>query len=363
LSYKFEPEQCCEGPEMSKNKYDNRVLTQYLLGTLPEAETERFDELGFTDDEFAAELAIAENNLVDAFVTGELAASDIEQFKAHYLLSPLRREKVNIARSLQRFSAKAGSSAPVALDIKTPGETGGGFVAALRNLGPNFRALRWAAAATVLLLAVGGLFWLLNGALKPGDNDTVAKQNTPVRGGSPQPAAVPSPLPSPEVTLPALTPSPAVPEGSASPVEKPAQKKEKPIQTPGDNTPVKPEATPAVPQTSRSVFFALAAPLRGAGSPAVFTIPKTAGDVVVRLQIEQNDFPSYRVALSDNGSGGNLWTSGALKAHSGGPSSDVTVRFPSRLLRARDYSLVLSGINSSGEVEIVGSYPFRAVTK
>ncbi|MFN2493080.1 MAG: hypothetical protein ABR501_09385, partial [Pyrinomonadaceae bacterium] len=79
---------------MSKQAYDDQTVTQYLLGSLPEAEAERFDELSFTDDEFADALMAAEKDLVDAYVQGELTGAELEQFKSHYLASPLRREQV-----------------------------------------------------------------------------------------------------------------------------------------------------------------------------------------------------------------------------------------------------------------------------
>jgi hypothetical protein len=50
---------------------NNQTSTEYLLGALPEAETERLDELSITDDEFTESLQVAETDLVDAYVLGE----------------------------------------------------------------------------------------------------------------------------------------------------------------------------------------------------------------------------------------------------------------------------------------------------
>ena len=91
---------------MTKVTYNNETMTAYLLGSLPEAETEQLDELSFTDDEFAAELMAAEKDLVDAYVHGELRGAKLEQFKTYYLASPVRREKVKFAQAFQEFAAK-----------------------------------------------------------------------------------------------------------------------------------------------------------------------------------------------------------------------------------------------------------------
>ena len=73
---------------------------KYLLGSLPEAEAERLDELYITDGEFAAELSAAEKDLVDAYVQGELAGPELERFRVYYLASPLRRNRLEFAQAL-----------------------------------------------------------------------------------------------------------------------------------------------------------------------------------------------------------------------------------------------------------------------
>jgi len=90
---------------MEKQIYNDELIAQYLLGSLPEGETERFDELCFVDDEFAERLNAVENDLVDTYVRGELSSQKLERFDAYYLASPIRREKVHIARA-SRFMRK-----------------------------------------------------------------------------------------------------------------------------------------------------------------------------------------------------------------------------------------------------------------
>ena len=88
---------------MSKRTYNDQTINEYLLGSLPEAESERLDELSFTDDEFAEALRAAEKDLVDAYVQGELSGAALERFKSHYLSTPRRRGNVFESESDQQF--------------------------------------------------------------------------------------------------------------------------------------------------------------------------------------------------------------------------------------------------------------------
>jgi hypothetical protein len=73
-------------------------LTRYLLGLLPEEETDRLDELSVVDDGLAGQLGVAETQLVDAYLRGALPGDLRARFESHYLLSPARRGKVAFAR-------------------------------------------------------------------------------------------------------------------------------------------------------------------------------------------------------------------------------------------------------------------------
>jgi len=67
---------------MSDQTHNSQLIDKYLLDSLDEAETERFDGLSITDDQFAAALDAAENDLVDAYVQGEINGDELERFKS-----------------------------------------------------------------------------------------------------------------------------------------------------------------------------------------------------------------------------------------------------------------------------------------
>ncbi len=55
-----------------------------------------------------------------------------------------------------------------------------------------------------------------------------------------------------------------------------------------------------------------------------------------------------------------LWSQSKLGAASAGDRVAVTLILPSELLPRGDYSIRLSGLSSSGDLELVGRYYFRS---
>jgi anti-sigma factor RsiW len=149
---------------MTTPGYSKDDLTGYLLGSLPQAETERFDELSVSDKEFADELSAVEMDLVDAYVQGELPREIVTRFDDHYLATPLRRDKVELARAIQAYGAEAIEPDVIAAK---PGPHSVGFLGWLGSLTSQNKPLRWslAVAAAVLLTAAG--WWIFRGGGTP----------------------------------------------------------------------------------------------------------------------------------------------------------------------------------------------------
>jgi len=93
----------------------DRELVSYLLGTLPQDRADAFDELSVTDDAFAAQLRVAEDELIDAYIGGELTGETLAQFETAYLSSPRRRERVTFARELRRAASSKRDAPPPAM--------------------------------------------------------------------------------------------------------------------------------------------------------------------------------------------------------------------------------------------------------
>src|SRR5579859_5404845 len=85
---------------------DDQLLIRYLLGSLEEDKAERLDELSVTDDDFAWRLRAVENDMVDAYVRGDLSGETLDRFRSFYLSTPRRRERLEFARALLAFTGK-----------------------------------------------------------------------------------------------------------------------------------------------------------------------------------------------------------------------------------------------------------------
>jgi hypothetical protein len=82
------------------HEYDDERLVRYLIGALDDDEAERYDELSIVDDRFAERLQYVEDDLVDAYVRGELSGDTLERFRSTYLSMPARRNKVRFAQAM-----------------------------------------------------------------------------------------------------------------------------------------------------------------------------------------------------------------------------------------------------------------------
>jgi len=83
---------------------------QYLLGQARSEDVPLLEEKLVTDSEFFEELLIAEDELIDQYLSHELSESEREQFNNHFLSTPERQRKLRFG---QAFSAYADAVEPV----------------------------------------------------------------------------------------------------------------------------------------------------------------------------------------------------------------------------------------------------------
>jgi hypothetical protein len=384
------------GKKMNTETYDNETVNAYLLGALPEAEAERFDELSFTDDRFADALSAAEKNLIDSYVNGELSGARLEQFKNYYLASPLRREKVEFARAFQSFAEKKMASQTAAAETTTAVTDGeisraaveekpkGALAEFFSNLFSVPRlSLQWGlAAATLAFLFFAGWLMLENSRLRRESELARAQRGELQRREAElenEIAQARSADSGKEAELERVRGEIARLEQSQererrrlTELEQERQRLSRQQQQQQQNqadAPPKQSAAPPRNQISVASFI-LAPSLRGGGSGGqiqTLSIPEKTDAVAMRLELEPNDYAAFRVALvsQSNGDGRVLWRSGSLKARATGDAKSLNVSFPAKLLKSSDtYTLEVSGVRSSGgEAEIIGNYSFRTVLK
>lgn len=140
------------------------MVRQYLLGTLSPEQLPEFEGRLLTDGELYEELLMAEDELVDQFLSGELSAPERERIETHFLRAPQRQQHLRFARALRRYVAAnppqvveaVGYAQTAAAVPRVASPRGKSF---LSTLFPRSPALVFS-VASVLLLMVVALAWI-----------------------------------------------------------------------------------------------------------------------------------------------------------------------------------------------------------
>jgi hypothetical protein len=306
---------------------DDQLLVRYLLGSLPEDETERFDELSIADDQFAAHLGAVEHDLVDAYVMGELSGDTLDRFTTHYLSSPARQEKVRFADALLEYQRRAAPAAAPAARVRR---------FAVPRLTPQWG---WAVAALVFLSATGYL----------------VVENNRLRHQMIDAGAARAALEVREQELQRQVTEQR--SANAETARELAQVRA---------SLAKPRDVEAADQpTGQTVVasFVLLPPRRGAGDILIIAFPAGTEAVTLHADLEADDFPIYRAEVKDSMTGQIVWRGADLRAALRGRSRSLSITLDAGVLKPRTYTVEVIGVPARGAPELVGSYPFRVVVK
>jgi hypothetical protein len=229
---------------------DDAEIRRYLLGVLPEPQSEVLEEAYLRDPEVLDRVRDVENDLLDDYAGGRLEGAEKQAFEARYLAAAFLRERVVAARALRLATAGASPRpAPVVL--------------------VDWRRRRWGG---LLALAAGLLVAVLVFWLRPSPPARVTTASPPAPLASP-PAPAASP-PAPAATAFPHAPGPR-PGETASPLASPR--------------PAEPHRPPL---TGRMVLALSPILLRGQGGPAEFRIRPGTGIVVLELEGAPASLPS-----------------------------------------------------------------------
>lgn len=349
---------------MSKHTHDEQTLTQYLLGALPEAETERLDELSFTDDDFAAALQAAEQDLVDAYVQGELPGAALAQFKVHYLASPHRRERVEFARALRLMNETHPGAQATAERMATPRQStrpnnGRHWFSSLSFLASPRPVIGWGMAFAALALVVAcGWLGFENVRLRGQVAGTQTRQQQAESGRQQREQELQQELAGQR----------AASAGGEQELARVSSERERLAQelkqqaAQGQQQQEQARASSATAGGANFVAaFILTPQLRGAEKPTTVSIPPRTAYVQMQLPLEPNDYAAYRVTLINPAGGETLWRSATLTARGTGAHKSLGLRLPANLLRAQAYALRVAGISATGAAEIISDYPFKVM--
>jgi hypothetical protein len=279
---------------LSEKIHDDRLLRSYLLGLLPEEETERLDELSISDDEFSWLLKAAENEMIDAFVRDELSGDMLDRFQSVYLTLPAKNEKVEFARALLSISRNNASSprpnwfsAPLSMP-------------------------RWALACGLAAAIVITGFLLYNQYQLQTEQGRILASYSDLQSRERE-------LRSQIERMSGRVPSSPAPEGL-------------------------------------TLAVLLPPPTRGSTRPPVVSIPPATSQLAIQLQLEANDSDQYRVLVKDAATSQVIWRSSDLVAQAHNGRASVSILVPARVFKSRRYLLELS--SGASHSDLVGNYVF-----
>ena len=82
------------------------ALRKYLLRQLGETKEESIEMRLLADKAFGRLMAIAEDDLIDDFVSARLSESEMKAFRSHYLTTPERIQRVRFATALDQYASE-----------------------------------------------------------------------------------------------------------------------------------------------------------------------------------------------------------------------------------------------------------------
>jgi len=331
---------------VNKDKYNDQTIIQYLLGSLPEEEAERVEELSFIDDEFADRLSAVENDLIDNYVSGRLSQEKLERFASYYLASPTRRKKVKTAQVFQVYAENAVATGQVVL-ASGPSQTiarSNRSLLLLNFLPFNLPRLVLTAAAVLLLVGGGWLLFELSRLRRQIDQAEAARLSLAQR----------------ERELQELLEKQRIANSSVeSELERVRKEKEQLERQLALEKQIAGSPLPGL----NIATFRLTAQSR-TGNQLSITVPPGTDYLALQVELEPDDYPSYKaVLLTQPDKYPVAWRSERLKSKVLGDSKVLEIVIPATLLKSGAYLLKVAGISDRGSAEGERGYPFSVVKR
>jgi hypothetical protein len=318
---------------MKQQSYDDQLITEYLLGSLTAKEAERLDELSFTDDAFAVALQAIENDLVDAYVRGELHGKVLERFRSFYLSSLLRQEKVNTAKAFLEIAGREGQAQRRASEQRATSSSVDGRRADIwwKEIFALPKSLGLAAIAASILLFIG-LGWMVV------QNQGLRKQQQ-----------------ANQAELELLNRKIADMQAEVAKQQATTVDKQQEI----DGLLARLEQR-SFSEEPNIVPIALEPQTRGISAIGSVAIPSGSDFLTLQLALESNDHPTYQATLKSLPSGEILWRRSGLTAQQRGGAGVIVITVRASILKSQNYLVELS-VPRKASAEAISSYVFKAV--
>lgn len=315
-------------------------LRQYLLGTASEEQQNEIEERYFADDEYFEKMLAAEDELVEAYASGELSRRERKRFDEYLLPNPKWQQKVANIRALKHVvNEETVKVTPEKISIfERLVDWGKDFVNSLFEQ----KVVIGLSYAAILVLIILSSVWIsrqfqnfqekiVNLESEQGE---LAQEGNEFRQQLEQQTGVANEF--------------------AEKFEKEKQQRLKLEQL----------LDKMKPQPTHMLAFSLEPGLlRDACETKRLIIPQAAQSVQLELILDSvSDYKNYAVTIKTV-EGNEMWSKAGLQATQMDWGQKVVVNVPTIALPLNDYLLTLKGITSNGDFEVIQNYFFSVLRK
>jgi hypothetical protein len=300
---------------------DDRTMTQYLLGLLPEEERTRVEQSFFQSDSCFEQLTALEDDLIDDYVRGNLAGPLRSAFEEKLQSDPRWKKRVVFAQALAQRAKKTERIAPNAAEHRGHRGFWQPWIDAFRSWPLAVRA-GIAAASVLLTISVPWLAWdAWQGRQQPEQLEARQPAQPEI-----QASGTPPPAPLPERPAPPQTAPPNKGGGAASLV---------------------------------ASFVLTPGVTRGVDDVTRVQIPAGADSVRLQLDLDSvGEYPGFRAELRTR-AGRLVWSGASLKALTIGSGKAVIIDLQPTALESGEHEMALFGQIAVGKYEEAGFYYFN----
>jgi anti-sigma factor RsiW len=321
---------------------DSEALeVRYLLGELSEEEAEIIEKGYFADDQAFEGLQIAEAEVIDAYVRGELSADARMHLEKRLAKSPRLSERVAFARTFAKSlsTMPLGTMPAVHPSPKVYASPQSSWWRGLFKDSYDRRpALTLALAACIALFLLGGVAVIVQSMRLRNESNRLEAERAAIarqRGDLNRLSA------EQREKLDQI----ARDEQSLNDRAQELQQRQKASEPPQKTTPI------------LASLMLFPGGLRSGGVKELTLAPGMSG-VEIQLVLRSADYPSYRVIIRSPGNKETQRT--GLKASSG---KVLSLKLSAAELPPGDYAVGVSGVAPSGAVESVSDYVFHVSRK
>ena len=330
---------------------DEGKLRKYLLGDVTPQEQGEIQDCLFSDPDLFDELLVAETELTDDYLFGNLSPQQRIQFEQYFLRAPERQLKLKTAQSLKQYTYNAGKKRAVAHKQHRLA-----FFWRWLFLNPRI------AISALVIVLVAILLWLLRDrqVLKDRINEMRAQQDAPQQQDTrdPRQLQIGEQAPDNETGKKA--------QDDENRVKESDQRGKQLHKQPPDRHSVVGEKASGSPN-NQDKLIAKAEPdilwpdqTRGENRTNLVRLRDGAKHLLIQLNLDEAKYPRYSVEFK-NENDERLWGARGLAAQQTGDGKVLIVSPPANLFTNGSYIVKVRGGKTEKKLVRVDSYQFRVV--